>query len=40
MNKTLLEMTNSVLRSMREDQVSTINETEYSRMVSELIRDA
>ena len=40
MNKTLLEMTNSVLRAMREDQVSTINETEYSRMVSELIRDA
>jgi hypothetical protein len=37
---TLLEMVNSVLRSLREDQVTTIDETEYSRMAAEFIRDA
>ncbi|CAB4157861.1 hypothetical protein UFOVP678_52 [uncultured Caudovirales phage] len=37
---TYLQAVNSVLRRLRENEVSTVNETAYSKMVGELINDA
>lgn len=37
---TYLEIVNSVLRRMREDEVSSVNETTYSKMVGDFVNDA
>lgn len=36
---TYLEIVNSVLRRLRENEVSSINETPYSRMIGEFVND-
>lgn len=36
---TYLEIVNSVLRRLRENEVSTINETPYSKMIAEMVND-
>lgn len=36
---TYLELVNSVLRRLRENEVSTINETPYSKMIAEMVND-
>ncbi len=37
---TYLEIVNSVLRRMREDEVSSVDETTYSKMVGDFVNDA
>lgn len=37
---TYLQAVNSVLRRLRENEVSTVNETAYSKMIGELVNDA
>lgn len=37
--KTILQIVNKVLRRLREDTVSSLNETDYSYMVCELLND-
>lgn len=37
---TYLEIVNNVLRRMREDEVSSVNETTYSKMVGDFVNDA
>lgn len=37
---TYLQLVNSVLRRLREDEVSTVSETSYSRLVGEFVNDA
>jgi hypothetical protein len=37
---TYLNLVNNVLRRMREDEVSTWNETEYSKMLGDFVNDA
>ena len=37
---TYLELVNSVLRRMREDEVSTVNANTYSKMVGDFVNDA
>ena len=37
---TYLELINGVLRRLRENTVSTANETDYSSMIGDLINDA
>lgn len=37
---TYLEIVNSVLRRLRETEVSTVNENSYSKMIGELVNDA
>lgn len=36
---TYLEIVNSVLRRLRENEVSSVNETPYSRMIAEMVND-
>jgi len=40
MATTYLQAVNSVLRRLRESEVSTVNESAYSKMVGELVNDA
>jgi hypothetical protein len=40
MATTYLQAVNSVLRRLRESEVSTVNETAYSAMIGELVNDA
>lgn len=40
MTTTYLQAVNSVLRRLRENEVSTVNETAYSKMIGELVNDA
>jgi hypothetical protein len=40
MATTYLQAVNSVLRRLRESEVSTVNETAYSSMIGELVNDA
>lgn len=40
MTTTYLQAVNSVLRRLRETEVSTVNETAYSKMIGELVNDA
>lgn len=35
-----LQLVNSVLRKLREDEVTTVNETDYSRLIGDFINDA
>lgn len=37
---TYLDIVNSVLRKLREDQVTTVDETDYSRLVGDFVNDA
>ena len=37
---TQLQMVNRVLRRLREDEVSTVNETTYSKLIAEFVNDA
>ena len=37
---TYLQLVNSVLRRLRENEVSTVSETSYSRLVGEFVNDA
>ena len=37
---TYLEIVNGVLRRIREDEVSTVNETTYSKMIGDFVNDA
>lgn len=37
---TYLEIVNNVLRRLREDEVSSVNETTYSKMVGDFVNDA
>ena len=37
---TYLELVNNVLRRMREDEVSTVAENTYSKMVGDFVNDA
>lgn len=37
---TFLQLVNSVLRRLREDEVSTVSENTYSKLISELINEA
>ena len=37
---TYLDIVNNVLRRMREDEVSSIAETTYSKMVGDFVNDA
>ena len=37
---TYLNMVNSVLRKLREDEVATVNETDYSKLVGDFVNDA
>lgn len=37
---TYLNLVNSVLRKLREDEVSTISETDYSRLIGDFVNDA
>ena len=37
---TYLQAVNSVLRRLRETEVSTVNENSYSKMIGELVNDA
>lgn len=40
MATTYLQAVNSVLRRLRESEVSTVNESSYSKMIGELVNDA
>jgi len=40
MATTYLQAVNSVLRRLRETEVSTVNETSYSKLIGELVNDA
>lgn len=40
MTTTYLQAVNSVLRRLRESEVSTVNESAYSKMIGELVNDA
>ena len=40
MATTYLQAVNSVLRRVREQEVATVNETAYSRLVGDLVNDA
>ena len=35
-----LSLVNAVLRKLREEEVTTVNETEYSRLISDFVNDA
>jgi len=37
---TYLQLINSVLRRLREDEVTTVNESDYSRLVGDFVNDA
>ena len=37
---TYLQLVNSVLRRLREEEVSTVGQTSYSKLVGEFINDA
>lgn len=37
---TYLDLVNSVLRKLREDEVTTVNATDYSRLVGDFVNDA
>ena len=37
---TYLQLVNSVLRRLREDEVSSVSQTSYSRLVGEFVNDA
>lgn len=37
---TYLNMVNSVLRKLREDEVATVNETEYSKLIGDFVNDS
>lgn len=37
---TYLELVNAVLRRLREDEVSIVNESEYSKMIGDFVNDA
>ena len=37
---TYLQIVNAVLRKLREDEVTTVNETEYSTLISDFVNDA
>jgi len=37
---TYLQLVNSVLRRLREDEVTTVNESDYSRLVGDFVNDA
>ena len=37
---TYLQLVNSVLRRLREDEITTVNETDYSRLVGDFVNDA
>ena len=37
---TYLNLVNAVLRKLREDEVSTVSETDYSRLVGDFVNDA
>jgi len=37
---TYLQMVNAVMRKLREDEASTINETDYSRLLGDFVNDA
>jgi hypothetical protein len=40
MATTYLQAVNSVLRRLRESEVSTVSESAYSKMIGELVNDA
>ena len=37
---TYLDLVNSVLRKLREDEVTTVDETDYSRLIGDFVNDA
>ena len=37
---TYLQLVNSVLRRLREDEITTVNETDYSKLVGDFVNDA
>jgi hypothetical protein len=37
---TYLQLVNSVLRKLREDEVTTVNETDYSKLIGDFVNDA
>ena len=37
---TYLQLVNSVLRRLREDEVTTVGQTSYSKLIGEFVNDA